>query len=46
MEDKEKAARAARAAYMREYRKKNREKQKQYNLEYWARKYEEMVKEA
>ena len=34
-------AKAGRARYMREYRRKNKEQQERYENEYWARKYEE-----
>lgn len=40
--DKQAAIRKARAAYMRDYRKKNPEKIKQYNDAYWERKAKEM----
>lgn len=40
----EEMARAARAAYMREYRKKNREKIKKQQEQYWNNKYKELQK--
>ncbi|MBU5486424.1 hypothetical protein KQI86_19165 [Clostridium sp. MSJ-11] len=37
-------ARAARAAYMREYRKKNKQKIKEQQEQYWEKKYRELQK--
>lgn len=38
MDEKAKKAREARNKYMREWRRKNREKVKQYQRKYWERK--------
>lgn len=40
------AARAAKAAYMREWRRKNRDKDREYRLKYWIRKAEAAAREA
>lgn len=38
----EEKAKAAKAAYMREWNAKNRDRRKETNERYWARKYDEM----
>ena len=43
---KEDKARKMRAQYMREWKRNNREKQRQYEINFWARKYDEQMKGA
>ena len=40
------AAKAARAAYLREWRKNNKDKVKEHRLNYWIRKAEAAAREA
>lgn len=38
----EEKARIARRRYMREWRRKNRNRKKQYEIKFWARRYDEL----
>lgn len=43
--DKEEMARRARNDYQKEWRKSNKDKVKEYNQKYWAKKYKKKIKD-